>query len=268
MTIRLWNVENGEQDGDPLRGHTDVTYSISFSFDGLYIVSGSKDKTIIIWDVRGRKVKLGPLKGHGGTIRAIEFSPSGDTIASGLEDESIRIWDVRTGDLIRSINSGGKVYSVTFSPDGLNILAGGRFGLKMWDTVDITATPKDFSGELIYSRYSDVFDISFAPDGTRFVTASGAPEIQVWDALSGGERTKSLYEREYILTIAVSPSSLLIASGSKNSTVYLWDAVSGELIAGPWYGHEGNVSSACFSPDERFVASGSYDNTVRLWNLK
>ena len=213
-------------------------------------------------------MKLGPLKGHGGTIRAIEFSPSGDTIASGLEDESIRIWDVRTGDLIRSINSGGKVYSVTFSPDGLNILAGGRFGLKMWDTVDITATPKDFSGELIYSRYSDVFDISFAPDGTRFVTASGAPEIQVWDALSGGERTKSLYEREYILTIAVSPSSLLIASGSKNSTVYLWDAVSGELIAGPWYGHEGNVSSACFSPDERFVASGSYDNTVRLWNLK
>ena len=120
---------------------------------------------------------------------------------------------------------------------------------------------------MVDSEDPDVFDISFAPDGTRFVTASGAPEIQVWDALSGGERTKSLYEQEYILTIAVSPSSLLIASGSKNSTVCLWNAVSGELVSGPWHRHEGIVSLVCFSPDERFIASSSFDKTVKLWNI-
>ena len=84
-TIRLWNVESGEQDGDPIQGHTKSVYSIAFSPDSLYLVSGSRDGSVIVWDMTSRKVKLGPLE-HEDEVNAVEFSPGGDIIVSGSDD--------------------------------------------------------------------------------------------------------------------------------------------------------------------------------------
>ncbi|PAV17364.1 WD40 domain containing protein [Pyrrhoderma noxium] len=261
-TIRLWNPESGEQDGDPIQGHTKSVYSISFSPDGLYLVSGSSDSTVIVWDVTSRKVKLGPLEEHEDDVTVVEFSPGGDIIVSGSDDGTIRIWDVVTGEVKRVIKTGGeRVWSVTFSPDGSRILAGGEFGIKMWDAIDFMAAPKTFSEE------EGINYVSFTPDGTSFVSLYEWGEIRVWDALGGEKTTKSDYEHESINTIAVSPSGLLIASGSGDGSVRLWNALSGELISEPLRLHGGSVNSVSFSPDERFIASSSRNQTVKLWNI-
>ncbi|KAG1814348.1 uncharacterized protein BJ212DRAFT_1463366 [Suillus subaureus] len=51
MTVRLWDAGTGEPVGEPLRGHTDSVWSVSFSPDGTHIVTGSSDKTIRLWHV-------------------------------------------------------------------------------------------------------------------------------------------------------------------------------------------------------------------------
>ena len=113
----------------------------------------------------------------------------------------------------------------------------------------------------------NIIHVSFAPDGTSFVSLSFESQIRIWDALGGGETTTSVYKRESINTISVSPSGLLIASGSNSGSVRLWSAVNGELISVPWVKHSGSVYSVSFSPDERFIASGYSDRTVKLWNI-
>ncbi|PAV17375.1 WD40 domain containing protein [Pyrrhoderma noxium] len=263
-TIRLWNAESGEQDGDPIQGHTGVVYSIAFSPDSLYLVSGSEDKTVIVWDVASRNVKFGPLEEHEGKVYAVEFSPGGDIIVSGSDDGTIRVWDAVTGEVKRVIMTEiGRVLSVTFSPDGLLILAGGKFDIRIWNAIDFTEAPKKFAED------SNIIHVSFAPDGTSFVSLSDLGEIRVWDALGGEETTTSVYEREreFINTIAVSPSGLLIAAGSWDGSVRLWNALSGELISEPLRLHGGSVNSVSFSPDERFIASSSRNQTVKLWNI-
>ncbi|MFI9735960.1 hypothetical protein ACIHDR_23650, partial [Nocardia sp. NPDC052278] len=63
--------------------------------------------------------------------------------------------------------------------------------------------------------------------------------------------------------------SLLLASGSADRTVRLWDPMSGQPVGQPLTGHAGSVSSVAFGilPDRSLLlASGSADRTVRLWD--
>jgi len=48
-TVRLWDADTGQPNGQPLTGHQDKVYSVAFSPDGKRIVSGSADKTLRRW---------------------------------------------------------------------------------------------------------------------------------------------------------------------------------------------------------------------------
>ena len=60
-------------------------------------------------------------------------------------------------------------------------------------------------------------------------------------------------------------SVILIASGSSDRTIRLWNASDGRLLR-TLEGHTADVNSVTFSPDGQTIASGSYDKTIRLWN--
>jgi WD40 repeat protein len=70
----------------------------------------------------------------------------------------------------------------------------------------------------------------------------------------------------YVFSLAFSSSGQeqLLASGSVDGTVRLWDMRTMECMA-VLKGHTGYVHSVAFSPDGRLLASASGDCTVRLW---
>ncbi len=46
----------------------------------------------------------------------------------------------------------------------------------------------------------------------------------------------------------------------------MWNATTGETVAGPFTGHTSWVKSVAFSPDGHRIVSGSSDGTIRVWN--
>lgn len=65
---------------------------------------------------------------------------------------------------------------------------------------------------------------------------------------------------------AISPQHF-IASSSWDKSIYIWDAQTGLLVAGPLRGHTKGVSSLAFSPDGIHVVSRSNNDTIRMWDL-
>ncbi|HRS14606.1 MAG TPA: WD40 repeat domain-containing protein, partial [Candidatus Bipolaricaulis sp.] len=71
----------------------------------------------------------------------------------------------------------------------------------------------------------------------------------------------------WVRSVAFSPDGTVLASGSDDGTIKLWDVTSGTGLR-TLTGHTYPVNSVAFSPDGKTLASGSNDGTVLLWDVE
>ena len=88
-----------------LNGHTGSVWSVAFSSDSIYIVSGSSDNSVRVWDALSG-VELKVFTGHTVHVLSVAFSSDSTHIVSGSLDRCVRVWDlVNYNDLLWTYNS-------------------------------------------------------------------------------------------------------------------------------------------------------------------
>lgn len=71
----------------------------------------------------------------------------------------------------------------------------------------------------------------------------------------------------WIGAVAFAPNGEVLASGSADKSIRLWDRKTGKVRA-ILRGHEDYVCAVAFDPKGKLLASGSYDHTAKLWDVK
>ena len=69
---------------------------------------------------------------------------------------------------------------------------------------------------------------------------------------------------DWVNALAWSPDGTRIASASKDKTVQVWDATTGDTLV-TYRGHTRWVYAVAWSPEGSRIASGGNDKTVQVW---
>jgi WD40 repeat protein len=234
QTIRLWSRQTGEC-LKVLRGHTNWVWSVAMSPDGTLLASGSSDQTIRLWHTQtGECLKVLATPSR---IWTVTFSPDGQQLASGDEDHTIQLWDIHKGQCLKTLKGHqARICSVAFSADQQTLIS---------SSDDHTARIWDINtGECLRILHDRdcVKSAHFNADETQIITSGFDHTVKFWNAQTGqcqqvlqGHEARiwsADYRRGFELPARGRSPHLpaLIASGSEDETIRLWDATSGDCV--------------------------------------
>ncbi|KAI0263041.1 WD40-repeat-containing domain protein [Gloeopeniophorella convolvens] len=283
--IHVWDTATGAIVSCVSTGITYRIMSVAISPDGQSVASCTdQDTSLRLWDATTGAEAAVPKHGKRGFLLSTVFSPDGKHVAAGDIRGYVFISSLATGETIAemSISSriaegevigrrgiGNGVDSVVFSPNGQLLAVGADDGkVYIWDFA---------SGETRTSSHSQkqlgIFSIAFSPDGETFASGSDDGTVRLWNTATGLEATPVhlIKQTGRVKAIAFSPSGRHLAAGWSKTrapgAITVWNVATGEVVAGPFYGHAEDVRAVRFLPDGKTIASISTDPSARLWRL-
>jgi len=240
-----------------LPGHTDAVRSLTFSSDGISLVSGSHDKTVKLWDVQtGGVVKT--FYGHTDKIWSVSISADHTTIASGSEDNTLRLWNIEMGECHHTIEQPTTVDCTSFSPTDPQYL------LSVSGT---TAQHWDIDGNKVGLKFIS-YNTAFSPDGTQLISYTGdhGDDVIVQHINSGATVAEFTAANGYFSPCCFSPDGRLVAVAT-GYNVCVWEITgSNPHLVETFVGHTHNITSIKFSSSSTLI-SASEDKSVKFWQI-
>lgn len=249
-----------------LTGHRGWVNSVAVSPDGMWVTSGSHDKTVKIWDVKtGACWKT--LIGHTDKVQSVAITPDGTRILSGSFDGTVRVWDLGSGRGVAKFESHIKnIWTVVALRDNLRALSGGfDKSLKLWDLASAECLKTIVCGT---TGSDDVFSSAVNPEGTLALSGHRDGRVRLWNIETGECLAMLKGHSSNVYSVQITSDERFAVSGSRDETVKVWDLEAGNCV-GTLEGHQSDVHSIAISIDGSVIAStGFIDHTVRLWDLK
>lgn len=192
--------------------------SLSLSPQQQLLAIGGFDNAIVLFDLaRGNFSRR--LECDCGDQRTVSFSPDGSRILCGGRDGEVNVWSTQTGQMIASYKAHrGRIHTAGFSSNGSQITSvGDDRRLVQYDLESQTGLPASLN------LPSKLMAMSLINDSV--VAVAGADNsIQLYD-FKTRRVVADLKSHEGSVSV-LCPFSKLLASGSFDTTVRIWDLES------------------------------------------
>lgn len=300
--VTLWNVDSG-QVVQSFEGHSDVPVSLAFSADGGVLTYGLSSGLVRSRNTSDGSIVSSIQLLGAGNVDNYTFLPNGNFISTN--GTSMSLWNINSEKAIKTLDGfSNYVNNVSVSLDG-KFLASGSTYSHVWDikntiSIQTFSSNSSFGNSAIFSRsemalalksnniasfwqfadnktgltkikeidmYSSTASImAFSPNTQTFAVSDYAEDIDLWNIRNEQSKTLAGHTKR-VETLVYSPDGKLLASGSDDNTIRLWNIPEGTTYK-VLEKHLSIVDSVAFSPNGKVFASGSEDGTIILWNIE
>ncbi|XP_015958732.1 LEC14B homolog [Arachis duranensis] len=238
-------------------------FSIKFSTDGQELVAATSDSSICVYDLGADKLSL-RIPAHMSDVNAVCFADeSGNIIYSGSDDSFCKVWDRRcfvtkgqpAGTLV------GHLDGITFIDsrgDGRYLISNGKDQTtKLWDIrkMSSNAISTGLGDEDWDYRWMDY------PDYARNLKH---PHDQSLATYKGHSVLRTLIRCYF--SPSYTTGQKYIYTGSSDSSVYIYDLVSGAQVAKLDH-HEAPVRDCSWHPFYPILVTSAWDGDIVRWEF-
>ncbi len=252
---------------------TEVADSAALSPDGSLLAFQERGGRLVLWNTNTGKEQCS-FKNAGSFWFAPLFTPDGKRLMAADWGGPIRVWDVAASNLLHELKSHTAFASaLAVSSDGRWLASASNVGrnrdqaVRLWDLQ---------TGHLLHQFLSDRDDLqrlAFSADGSVLaVTAMGshrsklAATVFLVDVATGTTRQSLPCDKVPALSLAFSPDSRTLATGSFAGPLCLWELATGKERH-RFGGHAGEVTAVVCSADGTLLAASSSDAPLLIWDV-
>ena len=209
-----------------------------------------------VWNVDDNKIVLNKTFELGSSYpNGMAFSGDSRRLVLGF-DQGLIVYD--TSDFRQiTLKRSDAVKAVTFSPNNQYLVGVENRGqITMWNA----ATDREVATLFNWRKSESGECLTFSRDGSALAESNGG-SVRVWNLVSAPEKLVLLGHAGGIPCVAFRGDGEIMATGSKDRQVRLWDPKSGKLVAS--IPAPGPVQAVSFSPDQRLLAIGYWEDNDR-----
>jgi WD40 repeat protein len=262
--LQLWDVAQTEV----IASFETATPGV-FNANGEWLFFGDAENVQAYQVASGESVTL--ETGHTDMVMQLASSPAGNLIASSSQDNSVSVWEWQAGE------SGVQTWAVLAGYDGaadeLQFSSDGSLLVSVdavLNQIRLWRVEQDNSRQVVSDGLQP---IKLAPDNRLMAVNEVDNRVvienvgQVLNEQLETTITTLVGHWGAVQDLVFSPDGTRIATASRDSTISLWDSLTGEELR-IFSGHLGPVNQVRLNSDGSLLVSGSADGTIRLWDVQ
>lgn len=182
--VQVWDLSAGCADAkleQTIENHADWVFGVSFSPDGKYLLTCSRDKTAKVWDLTSKESVL-TFPDHQNPVYGVAIKADGKVGISVGEDNQVRFWNATSeGKQIRSSPGHTKaVFRVVVHPkEPILATCSADTTVRLWNA-DTGAPLHTLTGHTDW-----VYALACSPDGSLLASGGWNGEVRIWKVPDG-----------------------------------------------------------------------------------
>ena len=249
-----------------LYGHFGHISSVVFTHDG-GVITGAYDATVRVWDAASGQPRL--VLRCTSAVQQLRLLPGEKQLLVCTTNDA-QTWSLHSDPELATLSAQKEknwwygASSIDFNAPGTLLAAAGQDEVvRVWDVATRTVA-RDLAGHKARTTA-----VAFGPaDGDLLATGGEDHQVLLWH-LHGANPLQPVVLAGHTRTVtclAVTPDGAIVASGSHDGTVRLWDARAGKCLDTLATG-QGQVHCLALSDDGRRLVTGGDLGSMRVWNL-
>ncbi len=247
----------------PLRflGQQTTIHDIEFLPPTNRIAAVSKQGLLCLFDLDQPEQPLHSVVVSDQSADSMVYDGSAHTLAIASADGWLRLHAADDGRALRDVAQQSAGLTAIERVPGKN-----AYATTDWNgdirQIDLATQPAD--NTIIAHQSEAVYDVAFSADRAWMAWCGREPAVALVNRTTQ-QRQDLLGHEDWVVDLAFSPDSKLLASAGHDGTVRIWQLPTGTPLGSI---HTVVPNVICFFPDSRYLAIGGRESQVRIWDLQ